>query len=161
MRRTSRIGTDRSVVIRNIRLIRVPSFSFPNLSLRTGSAGRTESAWGVRWLVIWPKFALFIAVVGSAKLTVFGHVEELGSKLNRVSFANWELLLHGHVNADDAVRVGNVGAGVAERELRRQDERACVEPLIRRLRTRVGVAHQVGTLVERPVLAIDRAGRNQ
>ena len=78
-----------------------------------------------------------------------------------MSFANLELLSHGHVNGHNAVRVGDVGAGVAERELRRQNKRRLIEPLIRCLWTGVGIAYQVGTLRRTARVGSIDTGRNQ
>ncbi len=64
-------------------------------------------------------YAAKVCVVHSggriSKIDRVGHIEELGSKLNRVFFANLELLSHGHVNGHNAVGVGDVCACVAKR----------------------------------------------
>ena len=42
---------------------------------------------------------------------------------------NREILSHRHINCHNAVGIGDVGARIAESELRRQNKRRLVEPL--------------------------------
>ncbi len=100
----------------------------------------------VRCEVILPKLALFIAPVGSPKLTVFGTLKN--SVLNsRAWFSvNPEFLRQGHVNTNDAVGIGNERSGSAKGVLRWQDEGLGVEPFFRGSGTGVGIAHQIRTL---------------